>query len=397
MTPLEHVVVVGASLAGLAAARALRAEGFTGRLTIVGEEVHRPYDRPPLSKSYLGPSDTHPDLGSHDVADVDWVLGSAAVGLELASRQVRLADGSTVDFDGLIIATGTTPRSLPDYDKRGVVSLRTLDDAVALRDALGTRPSRVVLVGGGFISAEVASTCVSQGIPVTLVEREDQPFSRSLGAAVGAELTRFYVRHGVDVRRGTTVRRVLGGATVTGVELDDGSTVEAGLLLLSIGVLPATGWLEGSGLPLDDGVVCDETLQVVPGVVAAGDVARWPNRRLGEFRRIEHWEHAITSGEHAARTLLGRAEPYELVPWVWSDQFGVKLQFVGSSLDHDEVLVDSSLDTDGRFLALYRKGDRLWGACGIRRNKLVLGLRDSVGRPGSWAAAVERALIRSAA
>ena len=396
MADLEHIVIVGASLAGLSAARSLRAEGFAGRVTVVGEESHRPYDRPPLSKQYLG-SGEHTDLGSHDVEDIEWILGSAAVALDVAGRSVLLADGTSHGFDGLVIATGAAPRVIPEYEKGGVYSIRTLDDANAFRTALETGSPRVVLIGAGFIGAEVASTCVERGLSVTVIERENMPFSRSLGAAVGAELNALYVSKGVDMRAGRSVARLLGDEAVTGVELDDGSIIDADIVVLSVGVVPATGWLEGSGLPLDNGVVCDENLQVAPGIVAAGDVARWPNGRLAEFRRVEHWEHAITSGEHAARTLLGKPDPYDIIPWVWSDQFGFKLQFVGSSIDHDEVIVDSSLDTDGRMLALYRKGDRLLGACGIRRNKAVLSLRATVGQPGSWAAAIGQLAVGAAA
>ncbi|MBF4585683.1 NAD(P)/FAD-dependent oxidoreductase [Curtobacterium sp. VKM Ac-2887] len=397
MAEPSRIVVVGASLAGLSAVRSLRAEGFTGSIAVIGDEVHPPYDRPPLSKGYLASSDTHPDLGSAELEDVEWILGKGVVGLDSAARVLRLSDGSAEHYDGLVAATGTTPRVLPDGDKAGVHTVRTLDDSVALRAAMNSGRPRVVLVGGGFVGAEVASACVDRGLPVTIVERADVPFRRVLGPTVGAELGRLYVDRGVDLRLGRSVRRLLGDDRVTGVELDDGSVVDADIVVQSMGVTPATSWLADSGLDIDDGVVCDETLLAAPGIVAAGDVARWPNRRLGEFRRVEHWEHAITSGEHAARTLLGRAEPYDIVPWVWSDQFGFKLQFVGSSISHDEVVLDSTLATDGKMLALYRRGDRLVAACGIRRNKIVLGLRERIGLPGSWAAALEQIAGRLAA
>lgn len=391
---LEHVVIVGASLAGLSAGRSLRAEGFTGRLTIVGDEIHRPYDRPPLSKQFLGGLVDHTDLGSDDVDDVEWILGAAATALDTANRAVTLSDGRQLQYDGLIIATGATPRLLPGFDKPGIHVIRTVGDAEGFRSALAGESPRVALIGAGFIGAEIASTCVALGLPVTMIELEAVPFGRSLGAAVGAELSRLYAAEGVTLLPGRSVARVLGDDRVTGLELDDGSTVEADVVVLSVGVIPATSWLVDSGLPLDNGVVCDETLQVAPGIVAAGDIARWPNGRLGEFRRVEHWENAITSGEHAARALLGDRRPYESVPWVWSDQFGFKLQFVGSSIAHEEVFIESSLEQeDGRLLALYRKGDRLIGACGIRRNKIVLSLRDQVGRPGSWQKVIEQVAL----
>lgn len=388
MTELNQIVIVGASLAGLSAARTLRADGFTGRVIVVGEETHRPYDRPPLSKQFLGENAERTDLGSEDV-DAEWVLGVAATGVDIAGRTVSLSDGSTLAFDGLVIATGATPRILPGFDKAGVHTLRTLDDAEAFRRELAIGSPRIALVGAGFIGAEIASTCVARGLSVTMIELEPVPFGRSLGTAVGAELSALYSRSGVDMRPGRSVARLIGDDRVTALELDDGSIIPADIVVLSVGVIPATAWLEDSGLSLEGGVVCDESLLAAPGIVAAGDVARWPNRRLGEFRRIEHWENAITSGEHAARTLLGNPAPYEPVPWVWSDQFGFKLQFVGSSIEPDEILLDSTLDDAGRLLALYRKADRLAGACGIRRTKAVLSLRELVGQPGSWQRALD--------
>jgi 3-phenylpropionate/trans-cinnamate dioxygenase ferredoxin reductase component len=386
----ERIVVVGASLAGLSAARTLRGEGFAGQVTVVGDETHLPYDRPPLSKQFLGGLDELTDLGSADVANVEWILGVAAVGLDVQARTLALSDGRTLRFDGLVITTGASPRRLPGFDKSGVHTIRTASDAADFRRALAGDSPRVALIGAGFIGAEIASTCITLGLPVTMIEVEPVPFGRTLGVAVGAELSQLYISKGVDLRAGRSIKQVLGDEHVTGLELDDGSVIEADVVVLSVGVVPATTWLESSGLPLDNGVICDDTLQVAPGIVAAGDVARWPNERLGEFRRVEHWENAITSGGHAARTLLGSRDKYNPIPWVWSDQFGFKLQFVGSSINHEEVFLESSLDSEGRLIALYRKEDRLIGACGIRRSKAVLSLRDFVGVPGSWHAAMKK-------
>ena len=254
----------------------------------------------------------------------------------------------------------------------------------------------MALIGAGFIGAEVASTCVERGLSVTVIERENMPFSRSLGAAVGAELNALYVSKGVDMRAGRSVSRLLGDEAVTGVELDDGAIIDADIVVLSVAVVPDPDGSKDRAFRSTTGSSATRTCRWRPASSRQG-MSRAGRTVARRFRRVEHWEHAITSGEHAARTLLGKPDPYDIIPWVWSDQFGFKLQFVGSSIDHDEVIVDSSLDTDGRMLALYRKGDRLLGACGIRRNKAVLSLRATVGQPGSWAAAIGQLAVGAAA
>ena len=354
----SRIVIVGASLAGLRAAEELRHRGFAGTVTVVGDETYEPYDRPPLSKQVLagawGLDRTaltvmHPD----GVAglDLDWRLGVRATGLDLAERRVLLAGGDDVGFDGLVIATGATPRELPGTETlAGVHTLRTLDDALAVRAAIDGGARRVVVVGAGFIGAEVAATCRTAGCDVTILEALPVPLGRALGDEMGAVMGDLHRDHGVDVRLGVGVAGFEGGDRVTHVRLADDTLLDADLVVVGIGVSPNTGWLEGSGVALDDGVVCDATTRVAPGIVAAGDVARWPSHRFGELLRVEHWDNAIAMGEHAARRLLadlagdpaddpGSTAPYDPVPWFWSDQYDRKIQLAGRSSGADEVQV----------------------------------------------------------
>jgi NADPH-dependent 2,4-dienoyl-CoA reductase/sulfur reductase-like enzyme len=405
------VVVVGASLAGFHAVRALRQEGFDGRLTVIGAEPHRPYDRPPLSKQVLAGhwEKDRIALGGSDQLDelaAEWRLGSAAVGLDLGARRVRLADGAEVDFDGLVIATGGEPRTLPGLDRplTGVHLLRTLDDSLALRADLDREPGRVVVVGAGFIGSEVASTCRQRGLDVTVVEALPVPLAQAVGPQVGAVCAEVHRDHGVDVRLGTGVVALEGGERVERVALSDGTVVDADVVVVGIGVRPSTGWLEGSGLPLDNGVVCDATCAVAPGVVAAGDVARWPNPSFGdEAMRVEHWENAIEMGGHAARTLLAGAggstgrlpAAYAPVPWFWSDQYDRKIQLAGRVRADDEVaVVEGSLE-ERRFAALYGRAGRLVGVFGMNRPRHVMQYRNLIVGGAGWDEALS--LARSAA
>jgi NADPH-dependent 2,4-dienoyl-CoA reductase/sulfur reductase-like enzyme len=403
----QAIVVVGASLAGLRAAEELRCEGFGGRITVVGDEVHAPYDRPPLSKQVLaGHWDTDRLAltvggdGGVDALDLDWRLGTRASGLDLRSRRVLLAGGESLDFDGLVIATGATPRRLPGSEGlAGVHTLRTLDDCLAVRAEVDAGARRLVVVGAGFIGAEVAATCRTRGLDVTILEALPVPLGAALGEEMGAVMADIHRDHGVDVRLGTAVAGLDGGdgGRVERVRLADGGTIEADLVVVGIGVVPNTAWLEGSGLTLDDGVVCDATTLAAPGVVGAGDVARWPSRRFGELMRVEHWDNAISMGAHAARRLLAwlddeaasgrharRAEPYDPVPWFWSDQYDRKIQLAGRSAGADEVrVVDGSTD-ERRFVALYRRGDRVVGALAMNRPRQLLAFQRLIERGVTW-------------
>jgi 3-phenylpropionate/trans-cinnamate dioxygenase ferredoxin reductase subunit len=402
MSDPERIVIVGASLAGLRAAETLRTDGFSGSVVLVGDEPHRPYDRPPLSKQVLTgawpPERTALPGGAVDALDVAWDLGTRATGLDLAARQVRLADDRLLAYDGLVIATGAAPRRLPGTDGlhslHGVVTLRTLDDAVDLSRWFDEGVERVVVVGAGFIGAEVAASCRQRGVAVTMVEPLAQPLARVLGEVVGAVIAKLHVEHDVDLRLGVGVAAVEGDGRVERVVLADGSSVAADVVVVGIGVTPNTGWLEGSGLTLDDGVACDETTLAARGVVAAGDVARWPNPRYGETMRVEHWEHAIDMGAHAARRLLagdGPGEAFAPVPWFWSDQYDRKLQLAGHARPTDELAVVAGSLQDRRFCALYGRDGRVTAALGMNMPAKVVRYRRALAEGLGWDDALEDA------
>jgi NADPH-dependent 2,4-dienoyl-CoA reductase/sulfur reductase-like enzyme len=397
---MRTVAVVGMSLAGLRVAETLRREGYDGRIVAIGAEPHLPYDRPPLSKELLAgavdPEDIALRKDGVDDLDLDWRLERRAVALDLAAREVELHDGERVAFDGLVIATGATPRTLPDLPHlAGMFTLRTLDDALAIRELLRGRP-RVVVIGAGFIGAEVAAPCRGRGLDVTVLEALPQPMVRGLGAELGAVIAAVHRDHGVDLRCGVGVAGIEGAGRVERVRLADGNAVDADLVVIGVGVTPETSWLAGSGLTLDDGVVCDATCLAAPGVVAAGDLARWPNPLFdGEMMRLEHWTNAIEQGVHAAQRLLagdaGTDRVFAPVPFVWSDQYDRKIQTVGRVTADAEVHVAHGSLADRQFVALFRAGDRLGGALGFNRARQMMQYRRLIAERASWADALAHA------
>ena len=386
------VSIVGASLAGYWAAETLRRDGFEGRISLIGDEPHAPYDRPPLSKRFLAgdlDDDRLPLTTAEKLADLglEMRLGCRATGLDVATRTLEV-DGVAEPYDGLLIATGARCRNLPGTaGLAGVHTLRTRDDAEAIRNALANGARRVVVVGAGFIGAEVASTAIGRGAEVTMVEALEAPFGRVLGVEMGAVMADVHRRHGVDLRTGVGVDEVLGDDRLAGVRLADGATLEADLLVVGIGVVPNTDWLEGSGLTLDDGVVCDETCLAAPDVAAAGDVARWANPRYGEVMRVEHWDNAVQQGVHAARRLLQsdeEATPYAPVPWFWTDQYDRKVQLAGRPHTDDEVRVVAGSTAEHRFAAFYGRDGRFTAALGMNRPRQVMQSKGLLDAGASW-------------
>ncbi len=380
---MDQIVVIGGSLAGLRCVEALRRLGYDGRLTWVGAETHLPYDRPPLSKDVLAGT-REPDRialtrgDSFEALDLDLRLGQCATELDLNERVVELESGARVSYEGLVIATGATPKSLPGIGSLGGVhTLRTLDDCLAIRSELERGP-RVAVVGAGFIGAEVAATCRQRGLEVCLIEALPAPMAAALGTQIGEVCAAAHRDHGVDLRCGVGVAGLEGDTRVERVRLSDGSSVAADVVVVGIGVTPATGWLETSGLTVDDGVVCDETTAAAPGVVAAGDVARWTNPLFGESMRVEHWTNAVEQGEAAAARLLAGpdgAVPFAPVPFVWSDQYDLKIQSAGIMKPDDEIHIAHGSLKERRFVALFGRKGRLTGALAVARSRLLMGYR----------------------
>jgi NADPH-dependent 2,4-dienoyl-CoA reductase/sulfur reductase-like enzyme len=392
MTGPQKIVAVGASLAGLRAVEALRRLGYDGRLVLVGAEPHRPYDRTPLSKEVLRGTREPERIAlaqpeAFDALDLDLRLGTRATAVDLRARAVVLEDGERLDFDGLLVATGATPRTLPGSPPiAGLHTLRTLDDCIALRADLERGP-RVAVVGAGFIGAEVAATCRQRGLDVTLIETLPVPMAATLGMEIGEICAAVHRDQGVDLRCGVRVEGLEGSDRVERVQLSDGTAVAADVVVIGIGVVPETSWLESSGLALDDGLVCDETLAAAPGVVAAGDVARWPNPLFGETMRVEHWTNAVEQGEAAGERLLaqtGDAKPFAPVPFVWSNQYDLKIQTAGRMKPDDEVHIAHGSLADRRFVALYGRKGRLVGALALNRVRLLMGYRRMIREGASW-------------
>jgi NADPH-dependent 2,4-dienoyl-CoA reductase/sulfur reductase-like enzyme len=395
---MESVVVVGASLAGLRAVETLRRDGFTGRLVLVGAEPHLPYDRPPLSKEMLAGEWEHDQIllrrTPYEDLELELRLGTAAHGLDLDRRVVHVA-GTEIPFDGLVITTGATPRTLPGQPGvDGVFTLRTIDDCHRVRDRLAAGP-RVCVIGAGFIGSEVAATCRRRGLDVTVLEALPQPMVRGVGETLGAVLADLHRDHGVDLRTGVVVEAIEGDGRVERVRVAGGPPVECDVLIVAVGVAPETRWLEGSGLTLDNGVVCDETLLAAPGVVAAGDVARWPNPLFdGEVMRIEHWTNAAEQGVYVGERLLRAArdepaEPFAPVPFVWSDQYDVKIQCAGRFGGDDRMEVVSGSFAERRFVAIFERGGRISGVLGFSQPRLVMQYRRMVSERASFDAALE--------
>ncbi|MFI1617491.1 NAD(P)/FAD-dependent oxidoreductase [Streptomyces lydicus] len=382
---MKSVAVIGASLAGLYAARALRAQGFDGRLVIVGDEQHRPYDRPPLSKDFLTGATGQDQLALADAEeiaelDAEWLLGTRATGLDTAAGAVLLDGGRSLTTDGLVLATGAAPRRLPGAAPAGTHTLRTLDDAQALRADLAGAARRVVVIGAGFIGAEVASSCAALGHEVTVVEAAPLPLLPQLGEEMARICAALHADHKVTLLTGTGVGRLHGAGPddrLTAVELSDGRLLPADVVVVGIGVRPHTAWLEGSGLPLDDGVVCDAGgVTPLPHIVAVGDVART------DGSRAEHWTSATEQAAVAVRNLLAGSTvaTHRALPYFWSDQYGVRIQFAGRRAPGDTPRIVEGSPDDRSFLACYERDGRTTAVLALNRPRPFMRLRRELAR-----------------
>lgn len=367
----QHIVVVGASLAGLRAAEATRMAGFDGRLTLVGAETHfPPVDRPPLSKAVLADRTDRPPatLRVDESLDAELLLGRRAVGLDPGSRVVRLEDGTELRYDGLVIATGATPRLLPGAEGRtNVHVLRTVEDSQRLRRVIGPGV-RVTVIGAGVLGCEIAATSRGLGAEVALIDLFEQPMLRVLGPELGAVAARKHADEGVRLFLGRRVLGLRSAPEADGVVLDGDEVVDADVVVVSVGVIPETAWLADSGLKLVDGVVCDEACFALGAdrtIVAAGDVARWAHPVLGRDMRVEHWTNAVSQGQAAGRNLVaalaGRTEfePYQALPYYWTDQYDWKVQVVGDLAENTKI-EEGELGGE-RFVVSFSSGGRLTG------------------------------------
>ena len=396
----DHIVIAGASLGGLRTAQALRGRGkFEGTLTLIGAEPHYPYDRPPLSKQLLSgqwePQQTLLDApDAVDKLDLDLRLGVRAEALDVEKRELALSDGEPVGFDALIIATGATPRTLPNTpDLAGIYTLRTIDDSMRIRAELAKGP-RMAVVGAGFIGAEVAAVARSAGLEVTLIEALPAPLANAVGAEVGEACANLHRERGVDVRCNALVAGFEGSERVERVLLADGSAVEADLVVVGIGVAPETRWLEGSGLELRDGVVCDATLAAAPGIYAIGDVCRWYNPIFEEEMRVEHWTNVIHQSRQVARNLLaepGAAKPFASVPYVWSDQYDASIQSLGHMRPDDTAEVLHGSLESLEFVACYQRNGIIVGGLTFNMPQQLSSYRPLIEQRTPWEAVLEHA------
>ncbi|MEY9777099.1 FAD-dependent oxidoreductase [Arthrobacter sp. MW3 TE3886] len=383
-----RIVIVGTSLTGLRAAERLREEGFAGSLTLIGEETHEPYDRPPLSKQVLTGTVRSDDtsLPRRRTIDADWRLGVAATGLDLAARQVHLADGSRIGFDKLLIATGVRARSWPNAAEAalaGVLTLRTREDAATLRQLLAARPRRVLVIGAGFIGCEVASVCRELGLPVTVAEAGPAPLGAALGSVIGAIAGELQIENGVDLRCGVRVVSLEGdaGGQLRRARLSDGTTLDVDIAVAALGTVRNGDWLAGSGLASGVwGVACDAGCRafdanglVTDDVFVAGDVSRAPQPMFGyQFLAVEHWGNAISQAEVAAHNMVsGETErwPHLAVPKFWSVQFGTEIKSVGVPSVADQVAIVQGSVASRRFLAVYGYKGRIVAAVAFNQNK----------------------------
>lgn len=357
---MRDITIVGASLAGLTTARALRDRGFDGRISLVGDEEHAPYDRPPLSKDFLAGTVSEDDITLTDADDaaleVEWLLGRTATALDTRDKAVVLDDGRRLAADGVVVATGARARRFDATTPAGVHTLRTLDDARALQKEL-VPGARLVIIGAGFIGAEIASTATTIGCEVDIVDAAAVPLQRVLGPDMGSVCAQLHARNEVRVHTRTGLAELVGDNRVTGVRLDDGTELPADVVVVGIGAQPNVEWLEGSGIALHGGVRTDvQGLTNVPGVAAVGDCANSYRRYTAEPMRLEHWTNAAQQPAAAVAALLGRehaAPAHHAVPYFWSDQYGHTIQFAGHRTGECRVQLEEGDFDGGGFLVLF--------------------------------------------
>jgi 3-phenylpropionate/trans-cinnamate dioxygenase ferredoxin reductase subunit len=379
----ESVAIVGAGLAGASAAGTLREAGFDGRIRLIGAETHLPYERPPLSKDFLGGGVSKEQLLVHPAEayaerDIELVLGRAATRLIPGERAIELEGGERVAADRVLLCTGVRPRTVGVRGEQlnGVHYLRDIEHAEALRDVV-KRGVPVVVVGEGFIGSEVASTLAEQGADVTLLMGEDLPMKRALGVEAARWLLEQYRSHGVKVLPQSPLKAIHGFDQVEGVEVADGTVLPAGAVVIGIGSVPVADLAIEAGIEVGDGVVVDVTCRTsIPEIYAAGDLARFPSQAFNRQLRVEHWQNAQKQAVHAVRSMLGHDEPYDEIPWAWSEQHGKRWEIAGLPMLGNDVVRTGDPDSDEGALWVFSDEGRVQGAVAVnRRRELRAALR----------------------
>lgn len=385
---MTTLAVVGASLAGLSTARVARAQGFDGKLIIIGDEDERPYDRPPLSKEFLAGKLEAADLwleGPDDAGlEAEWLLGTRALQLDPSTKSLWLTGGQQVRADHVVLATGASARwlMLAGSELPGVHVLRTLADATALREEL-LPGARLVVIGAGFIGAEVASTALGLGLDVTVLEVGSTPLAGPLGETMGGVIGGLHAARGVNLQCGVTIDYLDGTDRVTGVVLSDNTVIPADVVVVGVGAEPNVQWLADSGIDIANGISCDEVGRTgVPHVSAVGDCAAWFDAAHGMHRRVEHWSGALERPAVAIAHLLGTGAATKPVqpPYFWSDQYGVRLQFAGASSGADRIAIEEGSAEEESFLAVYWHQDQPIGVLGANRVRAFTRWRRTIAR-----------------
>lgn len=390
MDRIRRIVVAGGSLAGYSAVSELLDLDYSGEILWVTSEKRAAYSRPALSKEFMQGRLDIADIALPEIAsgrsNLQVLRGRTCTALSASDRSVQLDQGELIDFDGVLICTGAAARMPAVADGiGGVLSLRTLEDALAIKSELSAKP-RIAILGGGLIGCELAASMRALGLHVTLIEQMNSLLGRAFGAALGDYFRDLHGQHGVRVVTGATVVELVArNGRVTEARLSDGTMVAADLILVGAGSQPVTQWLEGSGLELSDGVVCDANLATShPGIYAAGDVARWFNPLYGTHMRVEHWSSAAAQGRAAARNLLASGDaaaresvPFAEVPYFWSDQYGLKIQMVGWHQDHDHIAVENLGSPPHPVTTFFKKG-RLVAAAGVNASRTLMGFRKQI-------------------
>jgi 3-phenylpropionate/trans-cinnamate dioxygenase ferredoxin reductase component len=374
---IGRVAIIGGSVAGMAVAETLREKGFDGAICVVGAEIRPCYDRPPLSKRIFRDETDLSATLLYDAArlrdlKLDLKLGAAAASVDLAARKVALDSGEEVAFDELVIATGVAPISV-----QGGMTLRDAQDALRLGEELA-RATQIVVIGAGVLGCEIAALCAGQGKRTTMLDRLPGPMTERVGPMVAARIKAMHAAHGVEMLFGVSVKTIEGSGAKR-VILEDGRTLEADLIVAAVGARPATDWLRGSGIPLENGVLCDANCRAAPSVHAAGDVANWFNPRFGRHMRIEHRMNATEQGIAVAANILGESEEFAPIPYFWTDQYDSKFQvhgLIGS--DAETFVLAGDLESDN-FLVGYRRNGRIEGILGcnmpgpVRKSRSLIG------------------------